>query len=137
MEQSEELRDLVLRFFEAMSSGDISILENLFSQKDEVLAIGSDPDEWWDNYKKIISVFKTQLKEMDGVEIAVVDLKAYREGSAGWFASRATLKPTGDLEIPFRITGVFHQEEGSWKILQWHASIGVSNEEAIGQKLTT
>jgi ketosteroid isomerase-like protein len=61
MEQSIELHDLVLRFYEAFSSGDISLIENLFSQKDEVLVIGSDPNEWWTGYKTIISMFNSQL----------------------------------------------------------------------------
>jgi len=137
MEQSIELRDLVLRFYEANSSGDISFFENLLSQKDEILIIGSDPNEWWEGYKTIISVFEAQFGEMSGVKVADVDTKAYSEGSVGWSASRAIMKMPDGLEIPFRMTGVFHQEDGSWKVLQWHASIGVSNEEAIGLKLTT
>jgi hypothetical protein len=31
---------------------------------------------------------------------------------------------------------VFHQEQGEWKIVQWHGSIGIPNEEAMGQELT-
>ena len=137
MEQSVELHDLVLRFYEAFSSGDISLIENLFSQKDEVLLIGSDPNEWWAGYKTIISVLKSQMEEMGGAKFVDVDTKAYSEGTVGWSNSQAIMKMPDGLEIPFRMTGVFHQEDGSWKILQWHASIGVSNEEAIGRKLTT
>jgi hypothetical protein len=137
MKQSVELRDLVLRFYEAFSSGDISLIEKLYSQKDEVLLIGSDSNEWWAGYKTIISKIKSQLGEMSGVKIVDVDTKAYSEETVGWFASRAIMKMPDDLEIPFRFTGVYHQEDGSWKILQWHASIGVSNEEVFGRKLTT
>ena len=136
-EQSIELRDLVLRFYEAFSSIDISFIENFISQKDEVLVIGSDPNEWWSDYKTIISAFKAQLREMGGVKIVNVDIKAYSEGTVGWAASRAIMKMPDGLKIPFRMTGVFHQEDGSWKNLQWHASIGASNEDTIGQKLTT
>ena len=46
------------------------------------------------------------------------------------------MKLPDGTEIPFRITGVYHQENGEWKVVQWHASIGISNEEAIGQELT-
>lgn len=137
MEKSTELRDLAHRLFEAMNTEDITMIENLFSQKEEVLTIGSDPNEWWDNYKKIISALKAQMKEMSGARFIPEDTSAYSEGSVGWFASRVTLKLPDNLEIPFRVTGVFHQENGSWKLIQWHASIGIPNEEAVGQKLTT
>ena len=137
MEQSVELRDLSVRMLEAYASGDISVFENLISQKDEVIVIGSDPNEWWTGHNTIISVFKSQMKETSGVTIVDVDTKAYSEGTVGWFARQVIMKMPEGLEIPFRITGVFLQEEGSWKALQWHASIGISNEEAMGQKLTT
>jgi len=114
MEQSIELRDLVLRLYEAQSSGDIPLIENLLSQKDEVLVIGSDPNEWWSGYKTIISVFKSQLGEMSGVEVVDVDTKAYSEGTVGWVAGQMIMRMPDGLEIPFRVTGVFHQEDGSF-----------------------
>jgi hypothetical protein len=74
---------------------------------------------------------------MGGVKLVDEDTKAYSEGTVGWASSRTIMRMPDGLEIPFRMTGVLHQEDGSWKFLQWHASIGVSNEEAIGRKLTT
>ncbi|MBW8010987.1 MAG: nuclear transport factor 2 family protein [Chloroflexi bacterium] len=137
MEKSAELSDIVLRVLEGYVSGDISTSENITSQKDEVLLIGSDPNEWWEGYNKIISTLKSQSGELSGATLSEVDTKAYVEGTTGWFNNRTTMKMPDDLEIPFRVTGVFHQEDGDWKIIQWHASVGVANEEAMGQEFTT
>jgi ketosteroid isomerase-like protein len=137
MKQSIELRDLVLQYYKALSSEDISFIENLFSQHAEVLAIGSDPNEWWAGYKTIISVFKSQLGEIGGPKFVGVNTKAYNEGTVGWAASQVIIKMPDKQEIPFRMTFVFHQENGRWKILQVHASVGVLNEELIGRELTT
>ena len=34
-----------------------------------------------------------------------------------------------------RFSGVFHQEDGAWKMVQFHLSIGAMNEESIGEEL--
>jgi len=35
------------------------------------------------------------------------------------------------------LTAVFQKEQNDWKIVQWHVSIGISNEDLIGETLTT
>jgi len=67
MESSNELKALYLRSCEAISSGDYSFFERYFSNRDGVLAIGTDPTEWWSGYATITKVFKSQLKELSGL----------------------------------------------------------------------
>jgi len=137
MEQSTELRNLTLRFYKAFSSGDHSFVARLFSPRDGVLVIGTDPNEWWTGYKTISNMLKAQAGEMSGITFVEADPQAYSEGTVGWVADRFKFRMPDGSEIPCRLTGVFHQESGEWKIVQWHGSIGISNEEAIGRKLTT
>ena len=137
MEQSTELKELYLRICEAMSSGDYSFFERCFSQKDGVLAIGTDPTEWWAGYATITRMFKAQLKETGGFQILADTPQAYSDGSIGWVAGQPTLKLPDGTEMPFRLTAVFQKEQNDWKIVQWHVSIGISNEELIGETLTT
>jgi ketosteroid isomerase-like protein len=137
MEYSIELRNLVLQYYKALSSGDISFIENLFSQHAEVLAIGSDPDEWWTGYKTIIDVFKSQLEEIEGPQFVDADTEAFNEGTVGWAASQVMVTMPDKQVIPLRMTFVFHQEDGIWKVLQAHTSAGVLNEDLIGRELTT
>lgn len=137
MEQSTELKELYLRCCEAQSSGDYSFFERHFSQKDGVVAIGTDPTEWWDGYATITRVFKAQLKETGGFEILAGAPQAYSDGSVGWVAGQPTVKLQDGTEIPVRLTAVFQREQNDWKIVQWHFSMGVSNEDSIGETLTT
>jgi len=136
MEQSTELKELYLRSCEAQSSGDYSFFERHFSQKDGVLAIGTDPTEWWTGYATITRVFKAQLKETGGFQILADTPQAYRDGSIGWVAGRPTLKLPDGTEIPVRLTVVFQKEQNGWKIVQWHFSIGIPNEDSISETLT-
>jgi hypothetical protein len=137
MEQSTELKELYLRICEAQSSGDYSFFERYFSQKDGVLAIGTDPTEWWAGYATITRVFKAQLQEAGGFQILADSPQAYRDGSIGWVAGQPTLKLPDGSEMQVRLTAVFQKEQNGWKIVQWHFSMGVSNEDSIGETPTT
>jgi len=137
MEQSAELKELYLRSCEALSRGDYSFFERYFSQKDGVLAIGTDPTEWWAGYANITRVFKAQLKETGGFQILEDIPQAHCDDSIGWVAGQPTVKLPDGTEMPVRLTAVFQKEQDGWKIVQWHFSIGISNENLIGETLTT
>ncbi|MBC8434582.1 MAG: nuclear transport factor 2 family protein [Desulfobacterales bacterium] len=137
MEQSTELKELYLRSCEAQSSGDYSFFERHFSQKDGVLAIGTDPMEWWAGYASITRVFKAQLKETGGFQILADTPQAYSDGSIGWVAGQPTVKLPDGTEMQLRLTAVFQKEHDDWKIVQWHVSTGVANKDLIGETLTT
>lgn len=137
MEPSPELKELYIRSCEAQSSGDYSFFERHFSQKNGVLAIGTDPAEWWAGYAAITRVFKAQLKEMGGLQVLADTPQAYSDGSVGWVAGQPTVKFPDGREVRVRLTAVFQKEHNDWKIVQWHASTGISNEDLVGETLTT
>ncbi|MBT3255521.1 MAG: nuclear transport factor 2 family protein [Deltaproteobacteria bacterium] len=137
MEPSNELKALYFRSCEAISSGDYSFFERYFSNRDGVLAIGTDPTEWWSGYATITRVFKSQLKELSGLQLLADAPQAYRDGSIGWVAGQPILKFSDGTEMPVRLTAVFQMEENGWKIVQWHFSMGIPNEDSIGEMPTT
>jgi ketosteroid isomerase-like protein len=137
MKESTELKDLYIRLCEAQTNGDYSFFENYFSKKDGVLAIGTDPLEWWAGYDTITKVFKAQLKEVSGIQILADTPLAYSDGSIGWVAGKPTIKLPDGAEITARLTVVFQKETQGWKIVQWHSSMGIPNEDSIGETLTT
>lgn len=137
MKKSDELRTLTLESYNAFEKGDYTFFERHTSKEDGVLAIGSDPEEWWAGYDTITRVFKAQMQEMGGFVLADADPQAFSEGSVGWVADYPKMRLPDGTEIPFRITAVYQKENGAWKMVQWHGSIGMPNEEMIGQDLTT
>jgi hypothetical protein len=65
-----------------------------------------------------------------GVTVGLDDVKGFREGTVGWAAGRGFFEmETG--RVPVRLTAVLHQEDGDWKAVQVHASIGVPNEQML------
>ena len=136
MEKSTEIRDFVLSSYKSMLDGDVLFGEHHMSQRGDVLVIGTDPNEWWEGYETVLEVLKPQVEALAG-SVLEGDPQAYVEGSVGWFADNVQWKLPSGAVLAARLTGVCHKEGGDWKIVQWHWSIGVPNEEAFGQDLTT
>jgi limonene-1,2-epoxide hydrolase len=135
MNQSTELLDLVNNFCEALSKSDFELVEKLLSKQDKVLIIGSDPNDWYEGHKKIISVLREEIGHIGEPDFEISHLNAYHEGIVGWASSLVTMKTPQGSEIPFRWTWVFQIEEDDWKVIQWHASIAVPN-ASIGQVIS-
>jgi hypothetical protein len=136
MEQSDELRDLTLRFYEATASGDLSFVERYVSRQESAVFVGTDPNEWWEGFEAFVEALRSQAEAMGGGGLRIVpgQLQAYREGSVGWAIDRdASFRLPDGTQIPFRNTAVFVQEDGEWKLIHTHTSIGVRNEELFGE----
>jgi hypothetical protein len=138
MEASTELRELMLRFYEAISHGDLSILDELLSQQTGFLWIGTDPQEWWDHRDAALKAWKLQTQELGGpVSVRPGNLQAHHHGEVGWIADQPLGRlPDGTL-VPLRFTAVFERDAVGWKMVQVHASIGAFNEDVTGIQLTT
>jgi ketosteroid isomerase-like protein len=138
MERSSELEAVVQRMYGQMTQGDLSEFGGFISRQDGALMIGTDPREWWSGHGTIVDAFMAQLGEMRGMGVTVTqgDIRAYREGTIGWASDRPRFRFADGTEVEMRLTVVFRQEDDTWKTVQGHVSLGVSNEEAIGQELT-
>lgn len=137
MQESNELKELARAYYHSMENNDESFFRSTISHDEAVLSIGSDPDEWWVGYEAIIKVYLAQLEAMQGFSMVSKSLRAYAEGTVGWIADQADLVTPDGQRIPVRWTAVCHQEDGAWKFVQAHLSMGISNEDALGQELPT
>ena len=129
MDKSVEIENIVLVLYESMSKGDIGALEDMFSWQYGVLVIGSDPAEWWAGHETILRAFTTQLREAGAKQIQMGEIHAFVEGTVGWASELRTISQAKGKEMKVRHTFVFHLEDGKWKIVQLHVSIGVPNAE--------
>jgi ketosteroid isomerase-like protein len=136
MNQSAEVRAALLRYLEAIGKGEVATIERMLSSESSLRVIGTDPRERWSGHDEVVRLFKMQLSELGGFALKVDDPEGYEEGSVGWAAAKFTIDLGGN-QIGARISTVFHQEGGEWKVVQSHASIGAANEEELGKELTT
>jgi ketosteroid isomerase-like protein len=138
MEQSNELRDLTLRFYKAVNTGDVSFVERHVSRQEGAVFVGTDPNEWWEGYAAFVEAIRSQeeARGAGGPQIEPGQIQAYREGSVGWVMDHDSFRLPDGTEVPFRNSAVFLQEDGEWKLIHAHASIGVRNEEMFGEGIT-
>jgi hypothetical protein len=133
MERSPELQELIGAWFEAFSRGDGTWIKRHISRKDDVRLIGTDPSNWYEG-RHVGEFLGGAVDELRGT-VSIVpseDMLALREGSIAWGITRATLLLPDATEVAFRWSAVFRQEEGEWKAVQIHGSIGVPDEELLG-----
>ena len=136
--ESDGIRDVVQRYAEAVRVGDLDTVAQLIDDGDEVLVIGTDPNEWWRGRDAVLSVYRAQQAEMgDSVGISSLDLETAQEiGDAGWFAGRILLQvPTG--ELPLRVSGTARRRGQQWRIVHMHVSVGAENWATTGLDLPT
>ena len=139
LEHSEELRDLTLRFYKASATGDLSFFDRHLSRQEGAQFIGTTSNEWWEGLEALREAARTQSEAMEGGGLQIVggQLQAFREGNVGWVIDRnASFRLPDSTQIPFRNTGVFHREDGEWKLVHGHTSIGVRSEELFGEDAT-
>src|SRR5207244_2248129 len=102
MKPSTQVKDTILRFYDEFSRADAGAMIGLVSREPGVVAIGTDPLEWWDDHDRIHKVWETQLKELGGAKLVAGDPQAREEGSVGWAADRPTLRLADGTDMPMR-----------------------------------
>jgi hypothetical protein len=133
MERSDELIDVVLAAFEDFLSQDTSWIDRHTSRHEGVLVIGTDPNEWIDGGDQVAENAKQEIQESTARFSSPGEVEAFVEGSVGWASARPVWTLEDGGKIPVRWTGVFHLEDGEWKMVQGHVSVGVPNEDLFGE----
>lgn len=130
-ERSPEIEQVLRDTLDAMVRSDLDGLGRRTSRDACVLSIGSDASEWAEGYDDIMQLFSESSPEGElGVRVGLDNVTAFREGTVGWAAGHGYFEVEGK-RVPVRLTAVLHEEDGEWKAVQSHASIGVPNEQML------
>ena len=130
-ERSAEIEQVLRDTLEAMLRSDLDEIGRRTSRDACVLSIGSDPREWAEAYDEITQLVRDSTPEGElGITVGLDDVKGFREGTVGWAAGHGYFERES-IRVPVRLTAVLHQEDGAWKAVQSHASIGVPNERML------
>jgi class 3 adenylate cyclase len=131
VESSEELRQVVTRFFEALRDGDEEAVRNRVSRQPGFERFGTDPDEVWHDGEIAARMWVQQMRELGGGYAwrLIDEVHAMSEGSVGWAGVRMDLESPVDGSVEYRFTCVLHLEHGEWRIVHFHSSVPTPNEE--------
>jgi ketosteroid isomerase-like protein len=134
MEPSPELQGIIRSWFESVYKSDASWLDRHLSKDARLRIVGTDPDEWLQG-EKAEALLRTDIEMLGGqATFDVSECEAFSEGDVGWGVARFTITLGEGVKISPRWSGVFHREDGQWKAVQIHASVGMTNEQLFGMQ---
>lgn len=135
MEKSAELERIIAAWFESAAKGDGSWVDRHVSRDADALLVGTDPNEWLQG-ERVGEFLKGEADAMGGtIKIDPGEPTAFTEGDVGWGITRPTLTLPDGKQVTPRWSAVFRREDGEWKAVQIHASVGISNEQLLGMEL--
>ena len=124
MQESPAVRDAWLEFCDRLTAGDVDSFDRVVSSDAATLVIGTAPGEWVRERERLRFGF-----EAEGVGLRSRNPTAHEAGELGWLTDEVDFMfPDGSV-MDCRTTVVFHHEDGRWKLLHMHASVGVPDEE--------
>jgi hypothetical protein len=91
-------------------------------------------DEWFTGATSEAVV--QRVKEIGVTTFEFDSIEAYEHGDVGWFAVKVLSQFTNRDPTTDRTTSVFIMADGPWRLVQWHASLGVPNNEAWGVEIS-
>ena len=125
MKQSEAVRNAFLRFCDRLSAGDVAAFDDLVSQEAK-LVVGTAPGELVEDRSRMRYGF-----EAEGVRLEPSDPVGYEEGTLGWLFDQPRFVFPDDSAMQTRVTAVMRHEDGTWRIVHAHFSVGVPDEEVV------
>jgi len=130
VERSPELEELVAAWFTSATAGDPSLVDRHVSRGEGTRLVGSDPDEWFRGGDAVAEFLRGEVERSGGkATFSPSETEAFSEGSVGWATTKLTITLPDGGQVSPRWTSVFVREDGVWKFVQTHASIGVPNDQ--------
>jgi adenylate cyclase len=140
VEPAPELIQVVERIFKTYASESADGVIDIFSREPGTSLIGTDGDEFYSGFDTVAAFLRVWFAEgTPGSELELVreSIEAWKEGTVGWVVMSNRMKVPDRGVHTSRATLIFHEDGAHWRAVHWHASIGVSNQEAFGKSGTT
>ena len=118
----------VTDYFDALVAGDVERLVEMMSTAGSYVKIGTDADEVVEDGANALDYYRHLVGCAEEFRIAIDKLDVQERGCIAWFYTRQRwrLKWCGVREeLAMRMTGVLEKENGHWRFVQIHASVGM------------
>jgi len=118
-------------FVLAHETKDLDLLSSCFSDKPDILILGTDEDELWVDKKSMVDAQKRAYGTFDTIKLSVRDkvLKMDTIGKTAWFYMKVNwFVESKGKKYKFddvRTTGVLENDGAGWRIVQIHTSLPV------------
>ncbi len=131
MQESAQVRDALLKFYKAFSAGDAAGFERTVSRAPDGMVIGTGPTEWLEGRDVWLAGYQEQIAAVPDIRLEAGEARAWEEGSIGWAADQPRFVFPDGTALPTRLTVVLRREDGEWRLVQAHFSVGVPDDVAV------
>jgi adenylate cyclase len=131
MQDSSAVREAVDHFWSLIGEADVEGLGDALTAGPIAQVIGSAPGEGHDDRDTWIAGFRSVIEAMPGVRVDPGGTRGYANGDVGYAIGEPTWHLPGDMTLQMRSTFVLQREDGAWKIVHLHASVGIPDEKAV------
>jgi ketosteroid isomerase-like protein len=128
MEQSNEVREAVSRFYERLSAGDVDGTAATITDDAEAFVIGTQRigggrEQWLDSVRE-----NAQM----GIRFQAGEIRAFAEGDMGWAVDEPSIVLPNGVGLRTRMTAVLRRErDGRFRLVHQHYSWAVPDEVAM------
>jgi ketosteroid isomerase-like protein len=127
-DDEQEVLTVIESMTDALNTGDAEKLDSLLSDRARTAYIGTDPSEWWTKQQLVAGIREAMSVGEGQVRAEQGETFVHVLGDVAWTEGLGKFTNGAGAERAIRLTGVFVREDGQWKAVQSHASIGVANE---------
>ena len=120
--RSQELAQRTRELYAALASGRADQASLLYSQEPGRVFVGLTGSAFQSDSAQQ-GVATNEFFVEPGTQIVPGDLIAFSDREAGWVVDRPTVRLTNGTELHLRLTLVWRNEYGIWKIVSTHASV--------------
>jgi hypothetical protein len=125
----QQVRAGLMAMVEALNNGDRNGVAASLSTRVECTLIGSDPEEWLTGDQLLAVMDQGMLAGDSPVRVVLDDTFVHVMGEVAWVEGRGRFIDPTSRERPYRMTAVVVREDGEWKGVQSHVSLGVPNDQ--------
>ncbi len=121
-------------FVKAHEDRNLDLLMTCFSDKPDIVILGTDEDELWVDKLSMAESQKKAYQTFNSVKLSVRDkiLKMCKSGGQAWFYMKVNWYVESEgKQFTFdgiRTTGVLEKENDNWEIVQIHTSMPVKGQ---------
>jgi ketosteroid isomerase-like protein len=120
---------------DAYSRRDLDAALTVVAPDDDVVAIGTGPDEWRVGPEEFKAQLERDFAQAEALSVDYQPLVVSEAGPVAWVAGRASVQARvegQDVAMSGRFTAVLGQREGRWLLMQTHFSLPAA-EQAEGR----
>ena len=130
----DELSLLIREWYYAASEGQVDHFMSYFLQDENTTYFGTDPHELWYGYDQIRQNIEENFKTYGKWTIMSKNLRVQQFGDVAVFSDEVELSAryqASSIAEDARMTGILVRRQDTWKILQVHFSLGISNADLL------